>query len=77
MDRAIVLHEDPDDLGDGGSEDSLTTGNAGARLGCCVITTVSEEDDNTSTTEDGAVVAGSSSALVLIAASIASTLIRS
>ena len=27
-----------DDLGLGGEEDSLTTGHAGARAGCCVIT---------------------------------------
>ena len=32
--RAIVLHADADDLGQGGFEDSLTTGHAGGRIGC-------------------------------------------
>lgn len=35
--RSIIIHEDPDDLGKGGHEDSLTTGHAGARLVCAVI----------------------------------------
>jgi len=35
--RSIVVHERIDDLGLGGAADSLTTGNAGARLDCCVI----------------------------------------
>jgi len=35
--RAIVVHEGTDDLGLGGEEDSLTTGHAGARAGCCII----------------------------------------
>ncbi|XP_078445197.1 superoxide dismutase [Cu-Zn]-like [Wolffia australiana] len=35
--RAIVVHEDPDDLGRGGHELSKTTGNAGARVACGVI----------------------------------------
>lgn len=35
--RAIVIHADEDDLGLGGDEGSLATGNAGARVGCCVI----------------------------------------
>ncbi|CAF1097073.1 unnamed protein product [Brachionus calyciflorus] len=35
--RAIVVHNDPDDLGQGGTELSKTTGNAGGRLACGVI----------------------------------------
>ncbi|XP_044483424.1 superoxide dismutase [Cu-Zn] 2 [Mangifera indica] len=35
--RAVVVHADPDDLGQGGHELSKTTGNAGARVGCGII----------------------------------------
>ncbi|CAK9314902.1 unnamed protein product [Citrullus colocynthis] len=35
--RAIVVHADPDDLGRGRTELSLTTGNAGERISCGVI----------------------------------------
>ena len=35
--RSLVIHEGEDDLGLGGNEGSQTTGNAGARQGCCII----------------------------------------
>jgi len=35
--RAVVVHSGVDDLGEGGFDDSKTTGHAGGRLGCGVI----------------------------------------
>ncbi|XP_059052290.1 uncharacterized protein LOC131846881 [Achroia grisella] len=49
--RAIVIHEDEDDLGLGDHETSLTTGNAGARLACVTIGIQSPADPwNSATT---------------------------
>ena len=35
--RTLVIHEGEDDLGDGDSEDSSTTGNAGGRVACGIV----------------------------------------
>ena len=35
--RGVVFHEGPDDLGRGGTEESMQTGSAGARLLCAPI----------------------------------------
>jgi len=35
--RSIIVHEDEDDLGKGGFEDSKTTGHSGKRMGCSIF----------------------------------------
>jgi Cu-Zn family superoxide dismutase len=35
--RSVIVHEDPDDLGMGLFEDSITTGHSGKRIGCAII----------------------------------------
>jgi len=35
--RGLVIHEDPDDCGEGTTPDSLKTGNSGKRIACAVI----------------------------------------
>jgi Cu-Zn family superoxide dismutase len=35
--RGLIIHADPDDCGQGGKPDSLTTGHAGKRIACAVI----------------------------------------
>lgn len=34
LNRSIIIHEDEDDLGKGGDEESLKTGNSGKRISC-------------------------------------------
>ena len=35
--RGLIIHADADDLGEGGFDDSHTTGHAGKRIACAVI----------------------------------------
>lgn len=35
--RGLIIHQDPDDCGLGGFEDSLKTGHAGKRIACAII----------------------------------------
>ena len=58
--RAVVLHSGTDDLGLGGDDGSLATGNAGSRLGCCAIV------DTTGTGDNGASGVGTSLSMIAI-----------
>ena len=44
--RTLIIHEDPDDLGKGQEEDSLTTGHAGKRIACAIIGRAKECETN-------------------------------
>lgn len=55
INRSIVVHSGEDDLGKGGADDSLTTGNAGGRLDCCIITMV---DNSSARSKTGEIVFG-------------------
>ena len=35
--RSVIVHADPDDLGKGPFEDSVTTGHSGKRIACAII----------------------------------------
>ena len=35
--RSVIVHADPDDLGRGGTAESLKTGSSGARIACGII----------------------------------------
>ena len=35
--RSVIVHDDPDDLGQGPFDDSTTTGHSGRRIGCAII----------------------------------------
>jgi len=35
--RSVIVHADPDDYGQGGHDDSQTTGHSGKRIGCAII----------------------------------------
>jgi len=65
--RTIIVHEDEDDLGLGGHNDSKTTGHSGKRIACAIFGRMKDCDSVTFTGGGG----GGSSHTGLIAGSIA------
>lgn len=48
--RSVIVHADPDDLGKGPFEDSITTGHSGARIACAIIGRIAECDTHPTNT---------------------------
>jgi Cu-Zn family superoxide dismutase len=49
--RSVIVHDEPDDLGEGPFEDSITTGHSGKRIACAVIGRTEECPMNPSSTK--------------------------
>ena len=50
--RTLVIHEGEGDLGDGGTPDSSTTGNAGGRVACGIVQSASSFKEAMSSSHD-------------------------